>query len=357
MFRIRSVLPLATLAIVAACADAPTGTLGGKSDQPSLFVYDQTNNFGNEHFAWLFSAPGAYTGPTGPDHVFNPNYMPKLEICEWNPATSKCAVANALHTYTRVAGTPRVYVSTGMEWYNIRLMASDLAAIQKPSGVGSVGLTLTPGKEYRAWVKLMNATVGIIDIKEYADFASAASNDPTQNWAHVAGQPLDLYWRIENGAIFAIDQTTGGSFSAVDGAVLFIWDPYVFDALTEDKALWVQPADCYDDPTSTGNDAECTAPARLVDGAGFKVGPDKVRLVAGRAHLVITYDPTSPSITDETKLTMVKWNGGQQRWDVCGYPNSGTSLPLSPYVTPNLVNKTVTCDITSHGIYGVWQAP
>ena len=59
MFRTKYLLPLASLAIVAACADSPTSLAHRSAGTPSLLLSDASHTFGDIHFDWMQAPPSA----------------------------------------------------------------------------------------------------------------------------------------------------------------------------------------------------------------------------------------------------------------------------------------------------------
>jgi hypothetical protein len=211
---------------------------------PDFLISDAVTG-GNEHFYWLppmADDPGSFTT------AFDGSLSPVVRICD----LADCA-ANQVAEFTTTTGP-------GSE--TVRVMGEDQHYIVNWHTDES---NVSPGPIYRITVLAGGTPLGFADVQFRASGQDAKNLSTDQIIGLLDGRTLPIKFRIEEGAVFVISPTDGGTVEALDGTVTIEIPP---GALAEETGITVEPVDEANPPEPLPDDGDAL-PGTVVD-----FGPD-----------------------------------------------------------------------------------
>ena len=186
---------LASFLFIVACGESPTGTNAPPLAQPPGFlISDANHNDGNAHFFWLppmVANPGEFNGD------FDATVSPVVRIR--NLAT------DALVAEFTMAGAGSEQVRLEDEQFVVNWHTSDYG--------------VAPGTTYRIRVLVAGTSLGFADVEFGANGNEARNLTTSEIIGLVDGRTLPIKFRIEEGAVFVVSPSTGGTVTALGGAV------------------------------------------------------------------------------------------------------------------------------------------
>jgi len=183
--------------LAAACAgEAPTEGPRGPGS-PGFQITDGAHGAGNPHFFFLppIADPPAFSGQ------FDATQSPAVKICEW--AGTACGVEIAAFSMTAGRGSEIVRIDPVGEIYIVNWMTQDD--------------NLDPAKPYRLRVLANGFELGHADVDVVTSTQEAKGVDTEQYVPLVAGRPLVIKFRIEEGALPAGPSPLSAGFNHACG--------------------------------------------------------------------------------------------------------------------------------------------
>lgn len=181
----RRFLVLASLALLASCAERPTGVAGtdvlDESLTPSLEIVDGVRG-GGVGFLWL---PPIVTTPPTTTGTFDNSVLHGLEVelCEFDGST--CVSS----------GFKRIFTSaTGGFFDRVKLFSNQQYQVMYASATDN----LDPAKDYRLTVRAFDVALGFADIDVVASLAELQAVDRSRFATLFRGQSLPISFRIND---------------------------------------------------------------------------------------------------------------------------------------------------------------